>query len=60
VSLFYGTTVVCHFPTLSHPVCGQSVEWAYISAINEQTLATNSCKMKIKTLQITMFTQAAQ
>ena len=42
VSLFYGTTMVCHFPSLSHLVCGQSAEWAYISTINEQTLATNS------------------
>jgi len=60
VSLFCGTIMVCHFPSLSHLVCGQSAEWAYISTISEQTLATNSCQMKIMTLYITVFTQAAQ
>jgi hypothetical protein len=60
VSLFYATTMVCHIPSLSHLVCGQSAELVYISTINEQTLATNSCQMKIMTLYITVFTQAAQ
>jgi len=52
--------MVCNFLPVSHLVCGQSAEWAYISTINKQTLATNSCQMKIMTLYITVFAQAAQ
>ena len=52
--------MVCHFPPLSYLVCGQSAEWAYSSTINEQTLTTNCCQMKIITLYITVFAQAAQ